>query len=273
MRVVYDYTKKRHILAVCGIPLVLAEIKADLSGHFDVGIASSVGLAVAFLEKYGADAIILYLEEMRESHGRDFARFLPLIDHAKGCNIPLIFLGEKDDVEDEANSFDCGAADYAVRRRGDAKALTNRINLRIQEQSGGECDPGGTASILSGKTILVAEDVELNREIIYALLSDIEGLVLDFAENGKEAVEKFTSDPCRYSLVLMDVNMPVMDGLDASKIIRSLKCENSKDIPIIAMTAYINQEEITSCLKSGMDDFVKKPMSYGDLFDIIAKHC
>jgi len=272
--VVYDYTKKRHILAVCGIPLVLAEIKADLSGHFDVGIASSVGLAVAFLEKYGADAILIYLESAHEGHDRDFARFAPLIERAKSRNIPMIFLGEKDDVEDEANSFDCGAADYAVRRHGDAKALTNRINLRIRDgDDDGECEQVGTASILSGKTILVAEDVELNREIIYALLSDIEGLVLEFAENGKEAVDKFSDDPCRYSLVLMDVNMPVMDGLDASKIIRSLKCENSKNIPIIAMTAYVNQDEITSCLKCGMDDFVKKPMSYGDLFDIIVKHC
>lgn len=270
---VYDYTKKWHILAVCGIPSVLAEVKAELSGHFDVGIAPSVGSAVAFLEKYEAQAVIVCLEDTREGSGRDFSRYFPLIERAKGCNIPVIFLAEKDNADDEANAFASGASDYAVRRHGGAKALINRVNLRIHEESDDESDADGTASILSGKTILVAEDVELNREIIYELLSDVDGLVLEFAENGKEAVEKFSREPGRYSLILMDVNMPVMDGLEASKTIRSLKCEKSKDIPIIAMTAYVSRDEITDCLKSGMDDFVKKPMSYGDLFDIIAKHC
>jgi len=269
----YDNSIKKHILAVCGSPLVLAEIKAELNGHFDVSIASSPESAVEFLEKYGASAVVVYIDAASET---DFSEYSGIIEYAKTKrNVPVVFLAERDDARDEIGAFEAGASDYAIRRHSDSKALIRRINLRIGETGEYGCsrEADSTASVLSGKTVLIAEDVEINREIIYSLLSDIEGLALDFALNGKEAVAKFTENPCRYSLILMDVNMPEMDGLAATKAIRGLKSGIARDIPIIAMTAYVHIDEIKHCLKSGMNDFIKKPMSYDDLFGIIAKHC
>jgi len=256
--------KKRHIIAVCGSPLILAEIKAELNGCFDVSIYQNAESAFPFLDKYGASAIVFC---SADAHEKDFPELSSVVAHVKQAGIPVIFLTEKDDENDEVKVFEAGAADYAIMRHGGSKALISRINLRIGLAERENRDNSGA------KTILIAEDVELNREIIRSILSEAGGLTLEFAVNGSEAVNKFEKEPTRFSLILMDVNMPVMDGLTAARTIRSLKCENSKDIPIIAMTAYINHEEINECLKSGMDDFIKKPMSYEDLSEIIAKHC
>jgi len=199
---------------------------------------------------------------------RPFAEFKNIAAFIK--NIPVIFLAEKDDENDETAAFAVGAADYTLRRHGSARALINRINLRINSFS----EPGVIPEkILSGKTILVAEDVELNRDIIFMLLSGIKDLALVFAVNGKEAVEKFAEKPELYSLIFMDIHMPEMDGLEAARTIRNLNCTNAREIPIIALTASINEEEIACYLKAGMNDFSQKPISYDKLINIAVKYC
>jgi signal transduction histidine kinase len=84
--------------------------------------------------------------------------------------------------------------------------------------------------------VLAAEDVEINREILSAILEET-GISIDFAENGKRAVSMFTEHPDRYNLILMDVHMPEMDGGEATRTIRALELKRAKEIPIIAMTA------------------------------------
>ena len=117
-----------------------------------------------------------------------------------------------------------------------------------------------------GVTILVAEDVDINREILAALL-DGTGITLDFAVNGREAVDTFFKTPDRYDLILMDVQMPEMDGLDATRGIRAHPSLRSKNIPIIAMTANVFREDIEKCLDAGMNDHVGKPLDLDLLFD------
>lgn len=112
---------------------------------------------------------------------------------------------------------------------------------------------------LQGKHILVAEDNELNWEIAYELLTDF-GLKLYHAENGKRCLEMFEESELNYySAILMDVRMPVMDGYETTRAIRSLLRPDA-DLPIIAMTADVFSEDIKRCLDSGMNDHIAKPI-------------
>ncbi|MDR1507206.1 MAG: response regulator [Treponema sp.] len=119
----------------------------------------------------------------------------------------------------------------------------------------------------SGRRILLAEDVEINREIVQSLLEP-SGIVIECAENGAVALELFCANPKKYDAVFMDVQMPEMDGYEASRRIRAFEAEQRKTaaasfsgIPIIAMTANVFREDIEKCLASGMNDHIGKPLN------------
>jgi CheY-like chemotaxis protein len=88
---------------------------------------------------------------------------------------------------------------------------------------------------------------------------------IDCAENGAAAVRMFTEAPERYNLILMDIQMPEMDGYEATRRIRSLNTPAAKNIPIIAMTANVFKEDIERCLDAGMDDHVGKPLDFDEV--------
>ena len=111
----------------------------------------------------------------------------------------------------------------------------------------------------AGKKLLISEDVEINREIIMALLKDT-GLVFDCAENGKEALDRIEADSDKYDIVFMDMQMPEMDGLEATRRIRALPGHKRENLPIIAMTANVFSSDIEQCLDAGMDDHLGKPL-------------
>ena len=123
----------------------------------------------------------------------------------------------------------------------------------------------------SGHTLLIAEDVEINREIMAALLEET-GVSIDFAENGKQAISMFEEQPDKYTLILMDIQMPEMDGYEATKAIRALDFDRAKQIPIIAMTANVFREDIEKSLSTGMNDHTGKPINTNDLFKKINKY-
>ena len=112
---------------------------------------------------------------------------------------------------------------------------------------------------LSGISLLLAEDVAINREIFAALLEP-SGLNITMAENGIAAVEKFQASPDAYDIIIMDVQMPEMDGYEATRTIRRLATPKAVTIPIIAMTANAFREDVEKCLASGMDDHLPKPI-------------
>lgn len=128
------------------------------------------------------------------------------------------------------------------------------------------------ASSLSGVHILLVEDNELNREIADTLLG-AEGALVTNAVNGAEAVELFRSNPPgTFRLILMDIMMPVMDGLTAAKTIRALDRADAKTIPIFAMTANAFREDVTRSLDAGMNEHLNKPLDMEQLLSTIQKY-
>ncbi|RLA72796.1 MAG: hypothetical protein DRG24_01980 [Epsilonproteobacteria bacterium] len=122
-------------------------------------------------------------------------------------------------------------------------------------------------STLESSTILLTEDNITNQEIVLGLLED-SGIQIDIANNGREAVAMFASDPTRYELILMDLQMPVMDGYEATRILREI----SSSVPIIALTANAMKEDIDRTHSVGMNAHLNKPVDVEKLYETLLKY-
>jgi CheY-like chemotaxis protein len=122
------------------------------------------------------------------------------------------------------------------------------------------------ADLFAGSRVMLAEDVEINRQIVQALLEPTR-IEIDCAENGAEAVRKFAEAPDRYSLIFMDVQMPEMDGYEATRRIRAMDISRAKTVPIIAMTANVFREDIEKCEAAGMDGHIGKPLDFEEVMN------
>jgi signal transduction histidine kinase/CheY-like chemotaxis protein len=134
-------------------------------------------------------------------------------------------------------------------------------DIRIQDEEGSPPD-------LSGLRILIVEDNLVNQEIILALMEKTQA-ALEVAENGAVGLDKIRNG--NFDLVFMDVQMPVMDGLQATKAVRLLADAGKARIPIIAMTAHAMNEDRRTCLEAGMDDYVTKPISPSELYGLLRR--
>lgn len=179
-----------------------------------------------------------------------------------GDSTPIIILTAYDwnDIEAAARAagvtafcskpmFMSDLRDSLLTALGQQKARENSTLTAMEDTSG-----------FKGKRLLLAEDNELNREIAIEILGEY-GFQMDTAENGAEAVEKVSdSEPGHYALVLMDIQMPVMDGYEATKAIRGLEDPALANIPILAMTANVFEEDRKAALENGMNGFLSKPI-------------
>ena len=127
------------------------------------------------------------------------------------------------------------------------------------------------AGEFEGKRLLLAEDIEINREILLSLL-DGTGLIIDCVENGEEAVAMIAANPFEYDLVFMDLQMPKMDGLEATRRIRGLPGHIREDLPIIAMTANVFKDDIEACITAGMDGHLGKPLDIDFVLENLRMH-
>jgi len=120
--------------------------------------------------------------------------------------------------------------------------------------------------IFAGRYILLVEDVDINREIVQTLLEPTQ-LKIDCAVNGVEAVRMFTEAPGKYDIILMDVQMPEMDGYEATRQIRAMKNPAAKVVKIIAMTANVFRDDVERCLDAGMDNHIGKPVDFHEVVE------
>ncbi|MDR0963745.1 MAG: response regulator [Clostridium sp.] len=123
----------------------------------------------------------------------------------------------------------------------------------------------------SGKTVLIVDDIDINLEIVAALIEPTNITIVQ-AISGKQAVDIFSKAPTRYDIILMDMQMPVMDGLQATRIIRGMDCPNALTVPIIAMTANVFREDIEKCKEAGMNDHLGKPMDMHTVITMLARY-
>ena len=122
---------------------------------------------------------------------------------------------------------------------------------------------------LTGRHILIAEDMEINAQILIEILK-MRDIVSDHAENGKIAVDTFASHPeGYYDAILMDMRMPEMDGLAATAAIRAMDREDAKSIPIIALTANAFDEDVQRSLQAGLNAHLSKPIEPAALFETL----
>jgi CheY-like chemotaxis protein len=145
------------------------------------------------------------------------------------------------------------------------------VNVNAAKAAAEAEESGGKADDFTGRCLLLAEDVEINREIVLTLLEPT-NLRIECAENGAEAVKLFSADPERYDLILMDVQMPEMDGYEASRRIRALDTPKAAATPIVAMTANVFREDVEQCLAAGMNAHLGKPINIDDVLAMLRKY-
>lgn len=187
-----------------------------------------------------------------------------------GRDLPIMVLTSYsfDDIEEEAK--DAGI-DLFLSKPFFVSNFRRAVMQISSDGVSAEIEPEQKGISLNGLKILAAEDNEINAEILVELL-EIEGVECEIACNGQEALEKFTaSAPDRYDMIFMDVQMPVMNGYEATRAIRASKHVNAGSIPIIAMTANAFDDDVKAALDSGMNAHLAKPIDMDKLKSVVAK--
>ena len=160
-------------------------------------------------------------------------------------------------------------------RRADEKNLkeenSNKTTISEQQTSNQINKDSNSKAYLKGCRVLLAEDMPVNSEIMKMVLA-MKEIEVELAENGKIAVEMFTNHEAGYyNAILMDMRMPEMDGLEATKVIRALEREDAKKIPIIALTANAFEEDVRKSLQAGLNAHLSKPVEPEALFETLEK--
>lgn len=205
--------------------------------------------------------------QMPETSGIETAR---KIRSVVGQDAPIIILTAYDwaDIEDEAKAAGVTAFCAKPLFMSDLKAALLAAN-NIGDHSQPESGTVWTQIDYSGKRLLLVEDNELNREIAEVILEEA-GFMIESAPDGTDAVAMIESSPeGYYHAVLMDVQMPVMNGYEATKAIRAMQREDVKTLPIIAMTANAMEEDKEAALKSGMNAHIAKPLDMELLMSVL----
>ncbi len=230
----------------------------------DVAESGAKGIEMATLRDARRDPYNLILVDWRmpEMDGIETTR---RIRKAVGHSTPIIILTSYnwDEVVDEALS---AGVDTFVPKPLFASTVLDEFETAFKKRSASA--PQRLAD-LDGRRILVAEDAAINAEILTMILSTRQ-MEADVAENGRIAVDKFSAhEPGYYDAILMDMRMPVMDGLEATRTIRTLDREDAKDIPIIALTANAFDEDVQRSMHAGLNAHLSKPVDPESIYETL----
>ncbi len=191
-----------------------------------------------------------------------------------GNKMPIIILSAYDWTEIEPEARAAGVTAFLskpVFKSGLAR-LFCKLKNGGQESSMPSQLEEVTKADYSNKRILLVEDIELNREIAREILG-MTGILIEEAEDGKEALDKFSaSAPGYYDLILMDVQMPVMNGYEATMSIRALEREDAGSVPIVAMTANAFAEDVQDARRAGMNAHLAKPFDLEKLMEVLRQY-
>ena len=231
---------------------------------------------------YGNEAVLRVKEaiERHESYGvivvDDFMMDLDSIDVVRQIRSipdngnPIIIMTAYDWTNMEKSAREAGVTDFINKPLFLSEmhgALARAIGVQKEEVK----TVKEKEDDFTGMKILLVEDNELNREIAENVLEEM-GFVVDYAEDGSVALQKLCAEkPGCYDMILMDVQMPIMDGLETSRRIRDMRDEYFRNVPIIAMTANAFEEDRKAALDAGMNEHVAKPIDVKKLKKVLRK--
>ncbi len=225
--------------------------------------------AAVLAHQSGKDFDIILLDwKMPEMNGVETARNIRM--HL-GSDVPILVLTSYDWAEIEEEAREAGINAF-MQKPFFVSAFQRAVRPLFHVQTAETpAEPEPADETMKGRLFLVVEDNELNAEILTEML-DMEEAKCELAVNGSEAVEMFEkSKPGYYDMILMDVQMPVMNGYEATRKIRSSHHPDAKNIPIVAMTANTFAEDVRNAMDAGMDGHLAKPIDMDTVRDLIGK--
>jgi len=254
------------VLAVDDDPIILEFIKEIVEMYGACcDTATSALQALKLREQNGAYGIYFIDYKMPGINGVELIKNLKETDNGKAY-VALITGAERSEFEEEAVEAGIENILFKPIFPSDIVDAVNDFlgvdKVKIDETNENSIDR------FEGRHILLAEDIEVNREIVLVFLEPAK-LTIDCAKNGAEAVSMFNEAPDRYDMIFMDVQMPEMDGYEATRRIRALGTKQAREIPIIAMTANVFREDVEKCISAGMNDHVGKPLDFDEVIKVL----
>jgi len=253
--------------------LVVDDTKEILSYFIDIlkrygvscDIAEDGREAIKQIEKAGGYDIYFVDWKMPNMDGIELTKKIREYDHGKKSVVIMISSTDWNVIHEKAEK---AGVDKFLMKPLFASDIMDCMNVCLGV--GGTITPRQQKNVkageLKGCRILLAEDIEINREILLASMEET-GAQIDCAVNGEEALRVIKENPNKYEMVFMDVQMPEMDGLEATRNIRKL----GNEIPIIAMTANVFKEDVDQCLAAGMNDHIGKPLDISIVLEKVRK--
>jgi signal transduction histidine kinase/DNA-binding response OmpR family regulator/ABC-type amino acid transport substrate-binding protein len=257
----------------------IREYFTDLAQRFSVSCDAVPGgeEALEAITRNGAYDIYFIDWKMPGMNGVELTRKIRERDPGDSVVI-MISAAEWNTIENEAKQ---AGVNKFLSKPLFPSSIADLINECLGGGAGAQAEDA-SADTFEGFRILLAEDVEINREIVLTLLEPT-GIAIDCAVNGAEAVQLYSADPEKYAMIFMDVQMPEMDGFEATRHIRAFEANvlqksameqetSLKGIPIVAMTANVFKEDIEKCLAAGMNDHVGKPLDFEEVLAKLRKY-
>jgi len=248
------------VMAIDADPEVLKFFRT-ISQRFGVSCdaVTDADKAISLVDQQGAHNIYFVDWKMQDVDGVTLAAKLK--EAAPGSTVVVMVPAPERDAVMEDESKKAGVDKFLSK-----PLFSSSFSDVISECLSTARKPADVDGLFAGRRILLVEDVQINQEIVITVL-DPTRIEIDCAEDGAKAVRMFSEAPEKYDMIFMDVQMPEMDGYEATRRIRELNHPKAKTVPIVAMTANVFREDIQKCLEAGMNGHIGKPLDFNEVLD------